>query len=69
MMRALGEVLPADNFIPVAGGPLGVLCFAWPGWEDAPGGADLEMVRIGRMREVLGAEGIEPSSVGAGSTP
>lgn len=64
MMEALIEVLPARNLLPVSAGPLGALAYAWPGWEDAPGDGGLEIVRIARMREVLGAEGIEvPSDI------
>ena len=60
MIQALEKVLPADNRPGDVMGPrfrediFGALFFAWPTWSFAD---DPELVRIARLREVLGAEG------------
>ena len=57
MMRALKRVLPSDNMIPVSGSALGIIFYAWPGWDAPIGEEDPELRRVARLREVLGAEG------------
>jgi hypothetical protein len=43
--------------IPVSGSALGIIFYAWPGWDAPIGEEDPELRRVGRLREVLGTEG------------
>lgn len=58
MLSALQKVLPADNAVPNSGAPLAPLFFAWTG-DAYCDERDPEVRRVARMREVLGAEGID----------
>jgi Zn-dependent protease with chaperone function len=56
MLRALEDVLEANNTVPGAGEAYSMLFYCWAGFGYAPED-DPEMERIGRLREVLGAQG------------
>lgn len=56
MLTALGDVLQANNTVPLAGEAYSALFFCWAGFGYAPED-DPEMQRLGRLREVLGAAG------------
>lgn len=56
MVRALQEVLEANNTVPGAGEAYSMLFYCWAGFGYAPED-DPEMKRIGRLREVIGAAG------------
>lgn len=63
MLRALEDVLTANNTVPGAGEAYSMLFYCWAGLGYAPED-DPEMERIGRLREVLGAAGHD-GAVGA----
>jgi Zn-dependent protease with chaperone function len=56
MLDGLRHVLEANNTVPGAGEAYSMLFYCWAGFGYAPED-DPEMRRIGRLREVLGAEG------------
>lgn len=56
MLTGLTHVLEANNTVPGAGEEYSMLFFCWAGFGYAPED-DPEMERVGRLREVLGAEG------------
>jgi Zn-dependent protease with chaperone function len=56
MLRGLEETLSANNTVPGAGEAYSMLFYCWAGFGYAPED-DPEMRRIGRLREVTGAEG------------
>jgi Zn-dependent protease with chaperone function len=59
MLDALQHVLDANNTVPGAGEAYSMLFYCWAGFGYAPED-DPEMQRLGRLREVLGAEGATP---------
>jgi Zn-dependent protease with chaperone function len=63
MLDGLERVLEADNTVPLAGEAYSSLFFCWAGSGYAPED-DPEMERLGRLREVLGAEGARDGSAG-----
>jgi Zn-dependent protease with chaperone function len=63
MLGGLERVLEADNTVPLAGEAYSSLFFCWAGSGYAPED-DPEMERLGRLREVLGAEGAQDGSAG-----
>lgn len=56
MLAALEKVLEANNTVPGAGEAYSMVFYCWAGFGFAPED-DPEMVRVERLREVLGAEG------------
>lgn len=56
MLTGLRHTLEANNTVPGAGEQYSMLFYCWAGFGYAPED-DPEMVRLGRLREVLGAEG------------
>lgn len=56
MLEGLAHILEANNTVPRAGEEYSMLFYCWAGFGYAPED-DPEMVRLGRLREVLGAEG------------
>jgi len=56
MLAGLSRVLEVNNTVPGAMEAYSMLFFCWAGFGYAPED-DPEMVRVGRLREVLGAEG------------
>ncbi|MDO8964352.1 MAG: hypothetical protein Q7W30_07675 [Coriobacteriia bacterium] len=61
MLGALERVLEANNTVMNAGEAYSMLFYCWAGFGFAPED-DPEMVRIARLREVLGAEGLVPGA-------
>jgi len=57
MLRALDRVLDSDNFVPGASDAYSQLFYCWAGFGFAPED-DPEYRRLSRLREVLGAEGV-----------
>jgi Zn-dependent protease with chaperone function len=57
MLRTLEKVLEADNTVPQAGEAHSALFYCWAGYGYAPED-DPEFVRVARLREVLGIEGL-----------
>jgi Zn-dependent protease with chaperone function len=56
MLTGLQRTLEANNTVPGAGEEYSMLFYCWAGFGYAPED-DREMERLGRLREVLGAEG------------
>ncbi len=61
MLDGLQHTLDANNTVPGAGEEYSMLFFCWAGFGYAPED-DPEMERLGRLREVLGAEGLAPAT-------
>jgi len=57
MLDGLQRTLEANNTVPGAGEEYSMLFYCWAGFGYAPED-DPEMERLGRLREVLGAEGL-----------
>ena len=56
MLAGLARILEANNTVPGAGEEYSMLFYCWAGFGYAPED-DPEMVRLGRLREVLGVAG------------
>ena len=61
MLDGLRRTLEVNNTVPGAGEEYSMLFYCWAGVGYAPED-DPEMERVGRLREVLGAEGYEPGT-------
>ena len=57
MLRALENVLEANNTVRTAGEAYSDLFYCWAGFGFAPDD-DPEFARVARLREILGAEGL-----------
>jgi Zn-dependent protease with chaperone function len=60
MLGGLERILEVNNTVPGAGEEYSMLFYCWAGVGYAPED-DPEMERVGRLREVLGAEGYDPA--------
>jgi len=60
MLDGLQHTLDANNTVPGAGEEYSMLFYCWAGFGYAPED-DPEMERLGRLREVLSAEGLAPA--------
>ncbi len=58
MLSALEKTVRFNNYVPTAGNAMGQLFYAWTGESGTDDETDPENVRVARLREVLGAEGI-----------
>jgi Zn-dependent protease with chaperone function len=63
MLSALEKAVRCNNFVPTAGPGFAQLFFCWSGDGSTDDENDPENRRITRLREVLGAEGMEPPIV------
>ncbi|MBI5231558.1 MAG: hypothetical protein HY876_05260 [Coriobacteriales bacterium] len=67
MLSALDRAVRLNNYVPGAEAGLADLFFCWSGWESTDDEEDPEWRRVSRLREVLGAEGVDLRDVPIGT--